>query len=68
MAITNLLATSNVSLFSSFAGKPNHYLGRRLSQTTPRVQTLCSYRETSLKAVKSFMVPEADTSGDSNGI
>ncbi|CAL9246131.1 unnamed protein product [Arabidopsis halleri] len=75
MAIANLLATSNVvkldgvSLFSSFAGKPNHYLGRRLSQTTPRVQTLCSYRETSLKAaVKSFMVPEADTSGDSNGI
>ncbi|KAL1191512.1 Fatty acyl-CoA reductase 6 [Cardamine amara subsp. amara] len=75
MATTNLLATSSsvkldgVSFFSSFSSKPNHYLARRLSQTTRRVQTSCCHRETSLKAVTSLvMKPEAKTSSDSDRI
>ncbi|CAA7060502.1 unnamed protein product [Microthlaspi erraticum] len=77
MAITNLLATSNavkldgVSFFSSFSGNPNHFLSRRWSQRTihNRVQTSCCYRETPLKAaVTPFMMPETETSSDSEGI
>ncbi|CAN7056994.1 unnamed protein product [Brassica rapa subsp. trilocularis] len=61
MATTNLIATSNaVRFFSSFSGKPNYFLSRRLSQTTHRgrVQTSCCYREMPLKAVKPVVMPE----------
>ncbi|WZY87738.1 hypothetical protein YC2023_044473 [Brassica napus] len=61
MATTNLIATSNaVRFFSSFSGKPNYYLSRRLSQTTHRgrVQTSCCHREMPLKAVKPVVMPE----------
>lgn len=76
MAITTLLATSNavkisgVRFFSSFSGKPNHFLSRRWSQTTThnKVQTSCCYRETSLKAVTPFMMPETESSSDTEGI
>lgn len=74
MAITNLLATSNaikldgVTFLSSFSGKPNYYLARRLSQTTRRVQTSCCLRDTSSKDVTSLVIPEAKTSSDSDGI
>ena len=73
MATTNLLATSSsvkldgVSFFSFFSSKPNHYLARRMSQTTRRVQTSCCHREKSLK-VMSLVTPEAETSSDSDGI
>ncbi|WZZ17712.1 hypothetical protein YC2023_110801 [Brassica napus] len=78
MAITtNVLATSNavkldavtVSFISSFPGKLNHFLARRLPQsTTRRVQTSCCYRETSLKAVTLFEMPETETSSVSDGV
>ncbi|KAG2325627.1 hypothetical protein Bca52824_008355 [Brassica carinata] len=51
MATTNLIATSNAVRFSSSSslGNPNHFLSRRLSQTThrDRVQTSCCYRKMS---------------------
>ncbi|KAF3557032.1 hypothetical protein F2Q69_00014960, partial [Brassica cretica] len=49
-----------VRFFSSFSGKPNYFLSRRLSPTTHRgrVQTSCCYREISLKAVKPVVMPE----------
>ncbi|ESQ44412.1 hypothetical protein EUTSA_v10005887mg [Eutrema salsugineum] len=71
MAITNVLATRNaVKLdgFSFFSGKPNHFLAQRLSLTTRRVQTCCCYRETSLKAVTPFMMPDSETKSDTEGI
>ncbi|CAA7060504.1 unnamed protein product [Microthlaspi erraticum] len=74
MALTNLLATRNAVKLdgvSFFSGKPNHFLSRRWSQRTihSRVQTSCCYRETSLKAnVTPFMMPETETSSDSEGI
>ncbi|CAL9246130.1 unnamed protein product [Arabidopsis halleri] len=67
MAITNLLASSNpvkldaFSYFSSLSGIQNHYLTCRLTQTTRRVQTSCCNQETSLKAVTSLEMHEADT-------
>ncbi|KAJ0246810.1 Fatty acyl-CoA reductase 6 [Hirschfeldia incana] len=76
MAITtNLLATSNsvkldgVSFFSSFSGKLNHCLPCRVPQPMTRtVQTSCCYRETSLKAVTQFAMPETEQSIISDGI
>ncbi|VVB05912.1 unnamed protein product [Arabis nemorensis] len=75
MAITTLLATSNVvkldttSFFSSFSGKTNHFLSRRLSHTKRRVQvTSCCYRETWLKAVTPLTMPVTETSSDSTGL
>ncbi|CAA7060505.1 unnamed protein product [Microthlaspi erraticum] len=79
MAITDLLATSNavkldgVSFSSSFSGKQNHFLARRLSLTThshsrvTRVQTNCCYHETSLKAVTPFK-SEITSYSDGTGI
>lgn len=61
---TFLLTTSNavklhgVSFFSSFSGRPNHFLARPLPWLMTRgVQTSCSYRETSLKAVSPELEP-----------
>ena len=78
MAITtNVLATRNavklddvtVSFISSFPGKLNHFLARRLPQSmTRRVQMSCCYRETSLKAVTLFEMPETETSSVSDGV
>ncbi|CAA7060503.1 unnamed protein product [Microthlaspi erraticum] len=76
MAITNRFATSNAvkldgfSFFSSFSGKPNHFLARRWSQTTThsRGQISCCYRETSLKADTQFVMPVTETKYDSEGI
>ncbi|CAH2063950.1 unnamed protein product [Thlaspi arvense] len=74
MSITNLLATSNAvrldggSLFSRFAGKPNHFLARRMSQTTRRVQACCCHRDTMLKAVMPSTMPETETRSVSYGI
>ncbi|KAF2590257.1 hypothetical protein F2Q70_00040999, partial [Brassica cretica] len=78
MAITtNVLATRNavkldavtVSFISSFPGKLNHFLARRLPQSmTRRVQTSCCYRETSMKAVTLFEMPETETSSVSDGV
>ncbi|KAF8102068.1 hypothetical protein N665_0201s0357 [Sinapis alba] len=75
---TNLLARSNavklygLSFFSSFSGKLNHCLARRLPQslmTRTLVQTSCCYRETSLKAVTPFEMPETEQSSiSSDGI
>ncbi|XP_022556664.1 fatty acyl-CoA reductase 6, chloroplastic isoform X2 [Brassica napus] len=63
MATTNLIATSNAVRFfssSSSLGNPNHFLSRRLSQTThrDRVQTSCCYRKMSLEAVKPVVKTE----------
>ncbi|CAF1850329.1 unnamed protein product [Brassica napus] len=61
MATTNLIATSNaVRFFSSFSGKPNYFLSRRLLPTTHRGRSDTSlfYREMSLKAVKPVVMPE----------
>ncbi|CAN6829306.1 unnamed protein product [Brassica oleracea] len=64
MATTNLIATSNaVRFFSSSCslGNPDHFLSRRLSQTTHRdnrVQTSCCYRKMSLEAVKPVVKTE----------
>ncbi|EFH54361.1 hypothetical protein ARALYDRAFT_324181 [Arabidopsis lyrata subsp. lyrata] len=74
MAITNLLASSNpvkldaFSYFSSLSGKQNHYLTCRLTQTTRRVQTSCCNHETSLKAVTSLEMHEADTRRNCDGV
>lgn len=63
MATTNLIATSNaVRFFSSSCslGNPDHFLSRRLSQTThrDRVQTSCCYLKMSLEAVKPVVKTE----------
>ncbi|KAF8114728.1 hypothetical protein N665_0034s0067 [Sinapis alba] len=61
---TNMLTTSNavklhgVTFFSSFSGRPNHFLARPLPRLmTRRFQTSCCYRETSLKAVSPELEP-----------
>ncbi|KAF8104280.1 hypothetical protein N665_0175s0009 [Sinapis alba] len=62
MAITNLIATSTCTTdrFFSSSCKPNHFLARRLPQTThrDRVLTPCCYCELSLKVVKPVVMPE----------
>ncbi|CAH8353179.1 unnamed protein product [Eruca vesicaria subsp. sativa] len=74
MAITNLLATSNairvdgVNLFSSFPGKPNDLLARRLSLTSRKVQTCCCYGETLLKPMTHITMLETETTGVSDGL
>ncbi|CAN7061597.1 unnamed protein product [Brassica oleracea var. botrytis] len=68
MAISNLLATINAVSF--FSGKPDHFLARPLSQTTPRIQTSCCHREPSFKPWTPTMMSEVetDTKSDSHGV
>ncbi|CAH8363383.1 unnamed protein product [Eruca vesicaria subsp. sativa] len=62
MAIPNLIATCTTDRFFYFCfSKPNHFLARRLPQTTQSdrsVQISCCNREMSLKAVKPVTIPE----------
>uniref|UniRef100_M4CGB6 Fatty acyl-CoA reductase n=1 Tax=Brassica campestris TaxID=3711 RepID=M4CGB6_BRACM len=73
MTITNQLATSNAirvdgaSFFSSFPGKPNHLLARRLPLANRRVQTCC-YGETSLKPMTHVTMHETETISVSDGV
>ncbi|KAF3495038.1 hypothetical protein DY000_02056410 [Brassica cretica] len=68
MAISNLLATINAVSF--FSGKPDHFLARPLSQTTPRIQTSCCHREPSFKPWTPIMMSEVETytKSDSHGV
>ncbi|KAF2588053.1 hypothetical protein F2Q70_00041001 [Brassica cretica] len=64
------MSAATINAVSFFSGKPDHFLARPLSQTTPRIQTSCCHREPSFKPWTPIMMSEVETytKSDSHGV